>query len=71
MLENVAYVCMPAKKAAFSKVLAIAYGGDRLRNLLFKSLSGNSNAVSQWWSQLIELLAYKSGHKESFQFDCI
>lgn len=50
MLENVAYVYMPAKKAAFSKVLAIAYGGDRLRNLLFKSLSGNSNAVSQWWS---------------------
>ena len=44
------------------KVVAVAYG-----SFLLQSLSRSSNGVLQKWSKL-ELVAYESGRKESF--DC-
>ena len=51
------------------KMVALAHGSGRLHESFWlQSLRHNSNGVSQTWS-LLELIAYESGRKESF--DCI
>ena len=49
------------------KAVALAYASGRLL-IGLQSLSHSSNGVSQRWF-LLELIAYESGRKESF--DCI
>ena len=63
----VAYKSLKTKEKSswvIPKVVAVAYGSFSLQ-----SLSRSSNGVSQRWSYELELAAYKSGRKESF--DCI
>jgi len=68
----VAYESLKTKEKpsrAIPKVVALAYGSGRLHESFWlQSLSHSSNGASQRWS-LLELIAYESGRKESF--DCI
>ena len=68
----VAYESLKTKEKSswvITKVVMVSYGSGRLRELFITnlSLSYSSNGVWLMWSQL-ELVAYESGRKESF--DC-